>query len=135
MYSAFRLSLLGVPALSCSLVVAATLAAQPAVSPEVQGLYKACMDNATSTHNIIQTGDRLIYACGGGPAQNYFEYLVSKNSPQSVDKQPTGTYYFREIPEAGRCWNKVEHVDGVETSYFGCSINVAKGAAGQAATR
>jgi hypothetical protein len=134
MHSAFRLGLLCAAALSCGLAAAA-IGAQPTIAPEEQGFHKACMDNATSTHNIIQTGDRLIYSCWGSPAQTYFDFLVSKNAPLSVDKQPTGTYYFREIPQAGRCWNKVEHVDGVETDWFGCSINVAKGAAAQAASR
>jgi hypothetical protein len=132
MISALRLGLLCVPALSCSLA-AAQVTAPAALPAEAQGFNKACMDNASSTHNVIQTGDRLIYSCGGASAQSYFEYLVSKNTTQTVDKQPTGTYYFREIPQSGRCWNKIEHVDGVETSWFGCSINVAKSS--QSATR
>jgi hypothetical protein len=125
MSAAIRLGLLCVPALSCSLA-AAPVVGQPAITAEAQSYGKACMDNASSTHNVIQTGDRLIYSCWGTSAQNYYDFLVSKNAPESVDKQPTGTYIFREIPQTGRCWNKVEHVDGIETNWFGCSINVAK---------
>jgi hypothetical protein len=61
-------------------------------------------------------------------AQNLFEYLVSTNAAQTVDKQRTGTYIFRAIPQpqSGRCWNKLENADGIQTSTFGCSISVAK---------
>ena len=133
MVSAIRLGLLCMPALSCSL--AAAQVGQPPVTAEVQGLNKACMENASGTHNLIQTGDRTIYSCWGISAQTYYDFLVSQNAPQTVDKQPTGTYIFREIPQGGRCWNKVEHVDGVETNWFGCSISVAKGAGAQSAAR
>jgi hypothetical protein len=133
MVSAIRLGLLCLAALSCSL--AAAQVGQAPTNTEIQGLGKACMENASGTHNVIQTGDRLIYSCWGSSAQAYYEFLVSQNAPQCVDKQPTGTYIFREIPQGGRCWNKVEHVDGVETDWFGCSINVAKGAGARSAAR
>jgi hypothetical protein len=84
-----------------------------------------CISEATSRHSIILTADKSIYSCFGAAAQIYFNYLVSKNATQTVDKQRTATYIFREIPKIGRCWTKIENVDGVETATYGCSINVA----------
>jgi hypothetical protein len=59
-------------------------------------------------------------------AQSYFEYLVSANAKEIVDRQETGTYIFREIPETGRCWHKIAIADDV--SIYGCSIDVFKAA-------
>src|SRR5262245_59120151 len=69
--------------------------AVPADAPEY---YNGCISEASSRHNVIQTTGKSIYSCFGTVAQNYYEYLVSKNAPQVIDKQRTGTYYFREIP-------------------------------------
>jgi hypothetical protein len=62
----------------------------------------------------------------GSVAQNFFEYLVSANTKETVDRQNTGTYIFREIPETGRCWHKIQISD--EVSIYGCSIDVLKAA-------
>jgi hypothetical protein len=120
-----RLGIRWVPALSC-ILAAAPAGAQ--VVPDAQALYKACMSDAANGQNAIQTGDRKIYTCWGSVAQNYFDYLVSKNATQTIDKQRTGTYIFRAIPQpqAGRCWNKIQSADGIPSSTFGCSINVSK---------
>jgi hypothetical protein len=114
-------------ALACALATSASGAQVGAPSDE-QGLYKACVGDPSNGRNAIQTVDHTIYTCGGSVAQNFFEYLVSSNAAQTVDKQRTGTYIFRAIPQpqSGRCWNKIENVDGIQTSSFGCSISVAK---------
>jgi len=113
------------PAFGCMLAASA-IGARGEVAPEARGYYDACINEASSTHDIIQTGGHFIYSCFGGSAQKYYEYLVARNMPETVDKQRTGTYIFRAIPEVGRCWNKVENVDNITTSSFGCSINVTK---------
>jgi hypothetical protein len=95
------------------------------MSPEAQSFSNACM-RETSASNEIRTADRTIYTCGGSVAQSYFEYLVSANAKEIVDRQETGTYIFREIPETGRCWHKIAIAD--EVSIYGCSINVFKAA-------
>jgi hypothetical protein len=107
-----------------SLFLATPAMAQGEAPPDAPEHYNACISEATSRHNIILTADKSIYSCFGAAAQNYFTYLVSKNAAQTVDKQRTGTYIFREIPKIGRCWTKIENVDGVETATYGCSINV-----------
>jgi hypothetical protein len=95
------------------------------LSPEAQGFNNACM-RETSASNEIRTADRTIYTCWGSVAQSYFDYLVSANTRETVDRQETGTYIFREIPETGRCWHKIAIAD--EVSIYGCSINVFKSA-------
>ncbi len=113
------------PAL-CLLLAAVPIRAQVVAPPDAPEYYSACINEASSRHNVILTAGKSIYSCFGAAAQNYFDYLVSKNTPETVDKQRTGTYIFREIPKVGRCWTKVEHgEDGVATSTYGCSINVA----------
>jgi len=116
--------MLCLPALSC-LVVAAPAVAQVDNSPEAKRFYDTCI-RSTSINNVIKTSDHDIYTCSGAAAQSYFDYLVSKNAVQVVDKQPTGTYFFREIPQSGRCWNKIENAYDPPTVSYGCSINVAR---------
>jgi hypothetical protein len=122
-----RLGALGATALACALA-AASARAQAGAPSDAHGLYKACIGDPLNGHDTIQTVDQTIYTCGGSVAQNFFEYLVSTNAAQTVDKQRTGTYIFRAIPQpqSGRCWNKLENADGIQTSTFGCSISVVK---------
>jgi hypothetical protein len=120
-----RLGILCAPAFSY-ILAAAPAGAQVDIPPEAQGFHKACVGDGSNDRNAIQTVDHTIYTCQGSAAQNYFDYLVSKNALQTIDKQRTGTYIFRAIPQVGRCWEKTENIDGVATSTFGCSINIAK---------
>jgi len=122
-----RLGALCAGALACALAVTSA-SAQAGAPSDGQGLYKACVGDPSNSHNAIQTVDHTIYTCGGSVAQNFFDFLVLTNAAQTVDKQRTGTYIFRAIPQpqSGRCWNKIENVDGIATSSFGCSISVAK---------
>jgi hypothetical protein len=108
-----------------SILMAPSMRLDAKMSPEAQGFNNACM-RETSASNEIRTADRTIYTCWGSVAQNYFEYLVSANAKESVDRQETGTYIFRDIPETGRCWHKIAIAD--EVSVYGCSINVFKAA-------
>jgi hypothetical protein len=120
----FGLGILGAPALSFALA-AVPVWAQVEMKPEAQKVYKACV-GAANTHNLIQTSAGTIYTCFGEVAQEYYEYLVSVNAEQTIDKQRTGTYIFRAIPQIGRCWNKVTNIDNVTTSEYGCSLTLAK---------
>jgi hypothetical protein len=119
-----RLAILGMPVLGVALVMAPA-ASQAQAPPDVPEYYNACIGEASSRHNVILTADKTIYSCFGAAAQNYFNFLVQKNAAERIDKQRTGTYIFREIAKVGRCWTKIENVDGVETATYGCSINVA----------
>lgn len=119
--SHFRLGL--VLTVGCFLMPSMRLAAK--MSPEAQNYNNACM-RETSANNAIRTADRTIYTCWGSVAQTFFEYLVSANTKETVERQDAGTYFFREIPETGRCWHKVAIAD--EVSVYGCSINVFKAA-------
>ncbi|SDR43474.1 hypothetical protein SAMN05519103_03058 [Rhizobiales bacterium GAS113] len=121
----FRLGILCLPALSCILAVA-PVGAQVESRPEASGYYNACLKEATSANNVMQSGGRSIYTCWGSAAQSYFDYLVSTNAVENIDKQRTGTYVFRAIPQLGRCWNKIQAVEGISSSSYGCSLNVAK---------
>ena len=117
-----RLGMLYVPALTC-ILAAAPVWAQDATRSEALGYHKACISQASSSSSIIKSGGRSIYTCGGSVAQTYFDYLVSINAAQTIDKQRTGTYIFREIPQEGRCWHKIHEIDSI--SIYGCSISVA----------
>jgi hypothetical protein len=118
-----RLGMLCLPTLGC-LLVTASVSAQLQDSPDAKKHYDACL-TSTSSNNVIKTSDHSIYTCSGYVAQSYYDFLVSNNAVQVVDKQPTGTYYFREIPQSGRCWNKIENAYDPPTSSYGCSLNVA----------
>jgi hypothetical protein len=118
-----RLGLLFAPALSC-ILGAAPAGANATIRPEALGYYNACMRDASASSNAIQTVGRTVYTCWGSVAESYFDYLVSTDAKEIVDRQRTGTYIFREIPEAGRCWHKIQTADGV--SAYGCSLNVTK---------
>ncbi|MBV9569360.1 MAG: hypothetical protein JO172_14615 [Hyphomicrobiales bacterium] len=109
--------------LTC-ILAAAPMRLEAKMSPETQSHHNACMREA-SANNAIRTADHTIYTCWGSVAENFFDYLVSSNTKETVDKQNTGTYIFREIPETGRCWHKIQIAD--EISIYGCSINVSKG--------
>jgi hypothetical protein len=119
------LGILCVPVLSCVLATAPAAGAPADMPAEAQNLYKACLSDATSHKSIIQTADHSVYTCWGKPAEDYFDYLGKANAAQTIDKQPTGTYVFRAIPQGGRCFNKLHHDEEESTSYFGCSINIA----------
>jgi hypothetical protein len=108
-----------------SILMAPSMRLEAKMSPEAQGFSNACM-RETSASNEIRTTDRTIYTCWGSVAQSYFDYLVSANAKETVDRQETGTYIFREIPETGRCWHKIAIAD--EVSIYGCSIDVFKAA-------
>ena len=95
------------------------------MAAEAQTYNNACM-RETSTNNAIRTADRTIYTCWGSVAQSFFEYLVTANTKETVERQDAGTYIFREMPETGRCWHKIQISD--EVSIYGCSINVLKSA-------
>ncbi|MBV9516812.1 MAG: hypothetical protein JO068_01725 [Hyphomicrobiales bacterium] len=108
--------------LSCVLA-AAPLRLEAKMSPEAESYNNACIREA-SENNAIRTADHTILTCWGSVAENFFDYLVSSNAKETVDKQNTGTYIFREIPETGRCWHKIQIAD--EVSIYGCAINVFK---------
>ena len=108
-----------------SVFMAPSMRLEARMTPEAQSFNNACM-RETSASNAIRTADRTIYTCWGSTAQSFFEYLVWENTKETVDKQNTGTYIFREIPEIGRCWHKIQIAD--EVSLYGCSINVFKAA-------
>ncbi len=108
-----------------AILIAPSMPLEAKISPEAQGFTNACM-RETSASNEIRTADRTIFTCWGSVAQNYFDYLVSTNAKEVVERQETGTYIFREIPETGRCWHKIAIAD--EVSVYGCSINVFKAA-------
>jgi len=105
------------------LLVSAQMRLEAKMSPEAESYNNACM-RESSANNAIRTADHTIYTCWGSTAQTFFDYLVSSNAKETVDKQNTGTYIFREIPETGRCWHKIQPADDV--SMYGCSINVFK---------
>jgi hypothetical protein len=119
-----RSGMFGVPALILT-AMTAPCAAQVQPPPDAPEYYKACVDEATSRHSIILTADKTIYSCFGAAAENYYDFLVKNGALETVDKQRTGTYIFREIAKIGRCWTKIENVDGTETASHGCAINVA----------
>jgi hypothetical protein len=106
------------------LLVAGPARPQAKMQPEASGYYNACVREASSSSNQIKTADHVIYTCWGSVAQSYFDYLVSADAKETVNKERTGTYIFREIPEAGRCWHKIQVAD--EVSVYGCAINVFK---------
>jgi hypothetical protein len=116
-----RLGMLFLPAVSC-ILAAAPAGAQPKIGPEALGYHNACLKDASTSSSTIKTVGHIVYTCWGSVAQSYFDYLVSTDAKQTVDKQRTGTYIFREIPEAGRCWHKIQNADDV--SVYGCSISV-----------
>jgi hypothetical protein len=118
-----RLGILLGPALSC-ILTAAPAGAQVEIQPEALAYHKACLNDASSSKSVIQTGGRFVYTCWGSVAESYFDYLVSKNAAQTLDRQRTGTYTFRAIPQLGRCWHKTNNADN--TSVFGCAISLAK---------
>jgi hypothetical protein len=107
------------------ILMAASMRLEARMSPEAQSFNNECI-RETSASNAIRTADRTIYTCWGSVAQSYFDYLVSANAKETVDRQSTGTYTFREIPETGRCWHKIAVAD--EVSAYGCAIDVFKSA-------
>jgi hypothetical protein len=109
--------------LAC-IFAAAQTEAQAKIAPESQEHYNACIKDASASSNEIRTAGHVIYTCWGSVAESYFDYLASTAAKETTDRQRTGTYIFREIPEAGRCWHKIQIADGV--SAYGCSINVDK---------
>jgi hypothetical protein len=94
--------------------------------PDAQAYAKACVDDTSASKSMVQTKDYTIYTCWGAIAQRFFDYLETTKAPQTMDKQRTGTYVFRTVPQGGRCWNKTENSGDVPTSVFGCSINVTR---------
>ena len=116
-----RLGILCVPAL-CALLSTAPAGAQTA---DLGSLHNACLRDATTSKNVIETTTHNILTCWGAAAESFFDFLETSNAPLSEDKQPTGTYVFRAMPkDSGRCWHKTNTADGV--SIYGCSINVSK---------